>query len=94
MYYVEPPAITSISDVMKTTVWGESGFPARLLGESIFRRIAHIGVSSVEDPRAPFQVIEVLDTVGTILAEEGAPEAARQAAVALSEIGEVAVERG
>ena len=64
------------------------------LGESIFRRIAHIGVSSVEDPRAPFQVIEVLDTVGTILAEEGAPEAARQAAVALSEIGEVAVERG
>ena len=32
MYYVETPAITSIIDVMKTTVWGESGFPARLLG--------------------------------------------------------------
>ena len=31
MYYVETPAIASIIDVMKTTVWGESGFPARLL---------------------------------------------------------------
>ena len=31
MYYVEIPAIASIIDVMKTTVWGESGFPARLL---------------------------------------------------------------
>ena len=32
MYYVESPAISSIIDVMKTTVWGESGFPARFLG--------------------------------------------------------------
>ena len=32
MYYVETPAIASIIDVMKTTVWGESGFPARFLG--------------------------------------------------------------
>ena len=32
MYYVETPAISSIIDVMKTTVWGESGFPARFLG--------------------------------------------------------------
>ncbi len=63
------------------------------LGESIFRRIAHIGVSTVEDPRAPFQAIQVLDNVGTILAEEGVPEASRQAAVALSGIGEVAVEQ-
>ena len=31
MYYVETPAISSIIDVMKTTVWGESGFPARFL---------------------------------------------------------------
>ena len=32
MYYVETPAISSIIDVMKTTVWGESRFPARFLG--------------------------------------------------------------
>lgn len=63
------------------------------LGESIFRRIAHIGVSTVADPRAPFQAIQVLDNVGTILAEEGVSEASRQAAVALSGIGEVAVEQ-
>ena len=31
MYYVETPAISSIIDVMKTTVWRESGFPARFL---------------------------------------------------------------
>ena len=31
MYYVEPPAISSIIDVMKTTVWGESRFPASFL---------------------------------------------------------------
>ena len=35
MYYVETPAIASIIDVMKTTVWGESGFPARFLGSTI-----------------------------------------------------------
>ena len=43
MYYVEIPAISSIVDVMKTTVWGESGFPARLLaavyGEITFDHI-------------------------------------------------------
>ena len=32
MYYVETLAISSIIDVMKTTVWGESRFPARFLG--------------------------------------------------------------
>ena len=32
MYYVESPAISSIIDVMKMTVWGESRFPARFLG--------------------------------------------------------------
>ena len=31
MYYVESPAISSIIDVMKMTVWGESRFPARFL---------------------------------------------------------------
>ena len=35
MYYVETPAIASIIDVMKTTVWGESGFPARLLEQIV-----------------------------------------------------------
>ena len=33
MYYVETPAISSTIDVMKTTVWGESGFPARFLAD-------------------------------------------------------------
>ena len=28
----QAPAATSIIDVKKTTAWGESGFPARLLG--------------------------------------------------------------
>ena len=31
MYYVEIPAIASIIVAKKTTTWGESGFPARLL---------------------------------------------------------------
>ena len=44
MYYVEIPAIASIIDVMKTTVWGESGFPARLLGPS--RSLCPSGISS------------------------------------------------
>ena len=61
------------------------------LGESIFRRLAQIGVSTVDDPRAPFQVIDSLESVGTILSEEGVQEAARQAAVAISAVGEVAV---
>ena len=34
MYYVETPAMSSIIDVMKTTVWGESRFPARFLGHN------------------------------------------------------------
>ena len=63
------------------------------LGESIFRRLAQIGVSTVDDPRAPFQVIDSLDSVDKILAEDGVQEAARQAAVALSGVGEVAVEK-
>ncbi len=64
-----------------------------VLGESIFRRLAQIGVSTVDDPRAPFQVIDSLDSVGTILADDGVQEAARQAAVAISGVGEVAVEK-
>jgi hypothetical protein len=63
------------------------------LGQSIFRRIAHIGVASVDDPRAPFLVIDALGAVGSDLADQGIQEASRQAAVALSEIGEVAVEK-
>ena len=35
MYYVETPAISPTIDVMKTTVWGESGFPARFLGSEL-----------------------------------------------------------
>jgi hypothetical protein len=63
------------------------------LGESIFRRIAHIGVATVDDPRAPFQVIDALGTVGSALVDQGMQEGARQAAVAMSEIGEVAVRK-
>ena len=36
MYYVETPAISSIIDVMKTTVWGESRFPARFLDQYVY----------------------------------------------------------
>ena len=61
------------------------------LGESIFRRLAQIGVSTVDDPRAPFQVIDSLQSVGAILAEEGVQEGARQTAVAISGVGEVAI---
>ena len=63
------------------------------VGQSILRRIAHIGVASVDDPRAPIQVIDILGSVGSSLADEGVPEAARQAAVAMSEMGEVALEK-
>jgi hypothetical protein len=63
------------------------------LGQSIFRRIAQIGVTSVEDPRGPFHVIEILGRVGEELVDAGLQEASRQAAVAMSEIGEVAVEK-
>ena len=37
MYYVATPVISSIIDVMKTTVWGESRFPARLLEPRVTR---------------------------------------------------------
>lgn len=64
------------------------------LGQSIFRRIAHIGVASVDDPRAPYLVVGALGKVGAELADLGMQEASRQAAVAMSEVGEVAVEKG
>lgn len=63
------------------------------LGQSIFRRIAHIGLSSIDDPRAPFQVIDALWETASELVDQGTQESSRQAAVALSEIGEVAVEK-
>jgi hypothetical protein len=69
------------------------GLPRATLGESIFRRIAHIGVATIDDPRAPFQVIDALGTVGSTLVYQGVQEAARQAAVAMSEIGEEAVRK-
>ena len=37
MYYVETPAISSIIDVMKTTVWRESRFPARFLEDQQYQ---------------------------------------------------------
>ena len=60
------------------------------LGESILRRIAYIGVATISDPRTPVQVIEVLEAAGAALNAEPLPEAARQTAVMMSEIGEVA----
>jgi hypothetical protein len=63
------------------------------LGESIFRRIAHIGVATIDDPRAPFQVVDALGIVGSALVDQGTQEAARQSAVAMSEIGEEAVRK-
>ncbi|MCI0794206.1 MAG: DUF2254 domain-containing protein [Chloroflexi bacterium] len=64
------------------------------LGESIFRRIAHIGIATVDDPRAPSQVIDVLYKTGAGLISEGIQEASRQAAAAIYEIGEAAVDKG
>ena len=49
MYYVETPAISSIIDVMKTTVWGESGFPARFLVQ---------GLETLENRNGPILVGE------------------------------------
>ena len=63
------------------------------IGESVLRRIAHIGVATVDDRRAPFQVVEVLSTTGVYLADQKMEEAARLVAVAMSEIGEAAAER-
>ena len=65
-----------------------------VLGESIFRRIAHIGIAAVDDPRAPSQVIEVLAAAGTTLVDEAIQEGSRQAAVAIFSIGEAAVDKG
>ncbi|MDP6548876.1 MAG: DUF2254 family protein [Dehalococcoidia bacterium] len=62
-------------------------------GKSIFRRLAHVGVATVDDPRAPFQVVDALASTGSALVERGMHEAARQAAVAMSDIAEAAVER-
>jgi hypothetical protein len=63
------------------------------LGESIFRRIAHIGISTIDDPRAPFQVMDVLLETGTTLASQGMQEAARQVAVVIAEIGEAVTDK-
>ena len=63
------------------------------IGESVLRRIAHIGVATVDDRRAPFQVVEVLGSSGAYLADQKMEEAARLVAVAMSEIGEAAAER-
>jgi hypothetical protein len=64
------------------------------LGESIFRRIAHIGVAVVDDPQAPSQVIDMLAETASTLIDDGIQEASRQAAVAIYEIGEAAVDKG
>ena len=63
------------------------------VGESVFRRIAHIGAATVDDRRAPFLVVEVLDSTGAYLADQKMEEAARLVAVTMSEIGEAAAER-
>jgi hypothetical protein len=62
-------------------------------GHSIFRRMAQIGVATIDDPRAPFQVTSRLGTAGSALSDEGLSEAARQVAIAMSEIAEVAIEK-
>ncbi len=62
------------------------------VGESIFRRIAHIGMATVDDPRAPFHVVDALAGTSNTLMDQGMQEAARKAAVAISEIGEAALE--
>ena len=69
------------------------GLARSMLGESIFRRIAHIGVAAVDDPRAPAQVIDVLAGAGAAPVEDGIQEASRLAAVAIYEIGEAAVDK-
>ncbi len=84
--------------------WQISGVNA---GKSIFRWLAHIGVATVDDPRAPFQVVGALASTGSALVERKMQEAARQAAVersqaatvglvvfSLSELGSQAAELG
>ena len=63
------------------------------IGDSIFGRVAHIGVATIDDPRASFQVTDILTLTGNRLAGEGFQEGARQAAVAMSEVGEMAVRK-
>jgi hypothetical protein len=55
--------------------------------------MAQIGVATIDDPRAPFQVTSRLGTAGSALSDEGLSEAARQVAIAMSEIAEVAIEK-
>lgn len=62
------------------------------VGESIFRRIAHIGMATVDDPRAPSHLVDVLAGTSNTLMDQGMHEAARKAVVAISEIGEAALE--
>lgn len=55
--------------------------------------MANIGVATIDDPRAPFQVASRLGSAGHDLSNDGIPETARQAGIAMSEIGEVAIEK-
>lgn len=64
------------------------------LGDSVFLRIAHIGVATLDDPRAPSQVVDVLAETGFALADLNMGEATRQVAVAMAGLGEASVERG
>ena len=69
MYYVESPAISSIIDVMKMTVWGESRFPARFLGGDWARiqPLAHSVRNAIEQHRPRLTAGDIKDKVDTIL---------------------------
>jgi len=68
--------------------------PRGELGSSLFHRLANIGVATIDDPRAPYRVIEALAEAGRTLAGQGVQEGARQAAVGLSALGEAGVDKG
>ena len=91
MYYVETPAIASIIDVTKTTVWGESGFPARLLVVNTLPRSAryeislslakslapHVDEQSMRAGTVEYRIIRHLMDRATVLRLVG-PEKARE----------------
>jgi hypothetical protein len=68
--------------------------PRGEMGTSMFHRLANIGVATVDDPRAPYRVIDALTEAGKALVDQGVQEGARQAAVALSALGEAGVDKG
>ncbi len=61
--------------------------------ETINRHLIEITINSIEDPRCPRVAYRVLETMGADLVAQSSAEGARQIIIALSEIGEIALEK-